>query len=214
MDKHLGKKIILTALLLILLTGGLLVPRLGHWLVAEDPLQEGDIVVILMGSVPDRVLEAAEVYRGGMAGKVVMVDSHRVGYDILLERGVDIPGSAQLSQAAAVGLGVPAGDIIILEGEARSTQDEAVILREYLRENEGVGSIILVTSRFHSARSKKIFARALAPLDRDIGLISRPSRYDTFDPQAWWKDREDAKRVVTEYLKLLNFYLREQFQLG
>ncbi len=115
---------------------------------------------------------------------------------------------------AAVELGVPENHIIILEYGAFSTQDEAICVRDYLKDREEINSLILVTSKSHSVRSKKIFEKALGALDRDITVISSPSEYDTFNPEQWWRNREDAKAVILEYLKLLNFYLREQFLLG
>ncbi len=135
------------------------------------------------------------------------------GYQVLLERNVEVPGRADLSKQASVDLGVPKDSIIIVESSTLSTQDEAVALRDYLKDKD-INSMILVTSKYHSARSKKIFEKAMDGLDRDIKVLSSPSRYDAFNPEGWWKDREDAKRVVLEYLKLLNFYLREQFKLG
>jgi hypothetical protein len=53
----------------------------------------------------------------------------------------------------------------------------------------------------------------LSGLDREISIYSSPSKYDTFNASQWWKDKEDIKWVVLEYLKLANFYFREQFLL-
>ncbi|NLJ89845.1 MAG: YdcF family protein [Clostridiales bacterium] len=208
--KH--KKLILLIIILVVLATYSF-PRLGNWLVSEEEISEGDVIVVLMGSVPDRILEAVDIYNEGYSEKIIMVNSHMVGYDALLSRGVTIPGDAQLAVMAATALDVPEEDLLIIKGEAKSTQDEALIVREYLKENKDINNIILVTSKYHSSRSKKIFTKALDKLDRDVNVISRPSRYDNFDAKMWWKDREDIARVVTEYLKYLNYYLREQFQL-
>ena len=191
-----------------------LMPNLGQWLVTEDELQESDMIVVLTGSVPDRILQAVDIYNERYSDKLVFVNSYRVGYDIFVERGVEIPpGDAQLSKMVAIDLGVPEENILILEGNAKSTQDEALIIREYIRNNRAIESIILVTSKYHSGRSKKIFRKALSGLDREISIYSSPSKYDPFNVNQWWKDREDIKLVVLEYLKLANFYFREQFLL-
>lgn len=209
--KHI--KIIIAIIAIFIILGALIFPRLGRWLVVEDNLVESDIVVVLMGSVPDRILEAAVLYQDGFAGQITMVHNHMLAYDVLLSKGVQIPDDAELSKMAAVLLGVPDKGIIILQGDAKSTQDEAIIVREYLRDKEDIESIILVTSKCHSGRAKRVFTKALDTLERDILVRSSPSRFDSFDAEHWWRNREDAKRVVTEYLKLFNFYLREQFQL-
>jgi len=191
-----------------------LMPNLGRWLVVEDELQESDMIVVLTGSVPDRILQAVDIYNARYSDKIVLVNSYRVDYDIFVERGVEIPpGDAQLSKMAAIDLGIPEEDVLILEGNAKSTQDEALIIREYIRNNRAIESIILVTSKYHSGRSKKTFRKALSGLDREISIYSSPSKYDPFNVSQWWKDKEDIKFVVLEYLKLANFYFREQFLL-
>ncbi len=212
-----GKKI--TTILVILFTffifiSVFLMPNLGQWLVALDELHESDMIVVLTGSVTDRILQAVDIYNARYSDKIVLVNSYRVDYDIFVERGVEIPpGYAQLSKMAAIDLGVPEENILILEGNAKSTQDEALIIREYIRNNRAIESIILVTSKFHSGRSKKIFRKALSGLDREINIYSSPSKYDPSNVNQWWRDREDIKWVVLEYLKLANFYFWEQFLL-
>jgi hypothetical protein len=42
---------------------------------------------------------------------------------------------------------------------------------------------------------------------------THPTEYDDFNAEKWWQNREDLKRGVLEYLKLMNFYAREQFGL-
>ncbi len=212
-----GKKI--TTILVILLAffifvSVFLMPNLGQWLVAEVELQESDMIVVLTGSVTDRILQAVDIYNARYSDKIVLVNSYRVGYGIFVERGAEMPpGDAQLSKMAAINLGVPEENILILEGSAKSTQDEALIIREYIRNNREIESFILVTSKYHSGRSKKIFRKALSGLDREINIYSSPSKYDPSNVNQWWRDREDIKWVVLEYLKLANFYFWEQFLL-
>ena len=213
-----GKKIMTILIILFvffIFVSVFLMPNLGQWLVDEDDLQASNIIVVLMGGrFPDRILQAVDIYNERYSGKIVFANSYRVDYDIFVERGAKIPpGNAQLSKMAAIDLGVPEENILILEGGAKSTQDEALIIREYIRNNRAIESIILVTSKYHSGRSKKIFRKALSGLDREISIYSSPSKYDTFNASQWWKDKEDIKCVVLEYLKLANFYFREQFLL-
>jgi len=201
-----GKKI--TTILMILFAFFIfvsifLMPNLGQWLVAEDELQTSDMIVVLTGSVPDRILQAVDIYNERYSDKIVLVNSYR-----------KIPlGSAQLSKIVAIDLGVPEENILILEGNAKSTQDEALIIREYVRNNREIESIILVTSKYHSRRSNKIFTKALSYLDREISIYSSPSKYDLFNANQWWRDREDIGSVVSEYVKLVHFYFWDQFSL-
>jgi uncharacterized SAM-binding protein YcdF (DUF218 family) len=212
-----GKKIMTILIILFaffIFVSVFLIPNLGQWLVAEDELQASDMIVVLTGSLTDRILQAVDIYNARYSDKIVFANSYRVDYDIFVERGVEMPpGKAQLYKMAAIDLGVPEENILILEGNAKSTQDEALIIREYIRNNRAIESFILVTSKYHSGRAKKIFRKALSGLDREINIYSSPSKYDPFNASQWWKDREDIKWVVLEYLKLANFYFREQFLL-
>lgn len=208
-------RIIQGALIIGLLIGliRLSLPPLGHFLVAEDQPQHSDIIVLLMGSGPDRMLGAVELYQGGYGEKIVMVRNMVGGYDLVVSKGVKIPHDTDIAKTVAVQLEVPQGKVVILPGDALSTQDEACRVRDYLRANNDIDSMIVVTSKYHSGRAKKIFIKAMSSLDREVRVLSCPSPYDDFDAERWWQSREDLKRGVQEYAKLLNFYLNEQFEL-
>ena len=204
-------KVLLVILSVVMILIVLVVPRMGHYLVVDDSLEEADIIVVLMGSVPARVLEAADIYGEGFARELVLVQSFMEAEGELAARGVVIPGHAELTRDAAVQMGVPESRITILPGGARSTKDEALIIRDFLRNNPQIDSVILVTSSFHSRRTKVIFERFCGDLEQEVIFSSRASSYDTFQPQHWWRDRESAKLVVLEYLKLAHFYFWERW---
>jgi len=215
-SKNTSKKILSVLVFLLaffILTGIFIVPELGQWLVTEDELQESDLIVVLMGSVYDRILEAADLYDEGYSDRIVLINSYITAKDVIINRGIKVYGSTLLSKMAAMDLGVPDDDIIVLDGNSRSTNDEAMTIREYVRNNKEIKSIILVTSKFHSGRAKKIFKKALSVLDREIDIYCSPSKYDPSNVNHWWRNREDFEWVVFEYLKLANFYSREQFLL-
>lgn len=215
-NKFTGMKIlpVLVILLAFLIFFSIfMVPKLGQWLVVMDELQESDMIVVLMGSVYDRILEAADLYDEGYSDRIVLINSYITAKDIIINRGIKVYGNTLLSKMAAIDLGIPEEDVLILEGNSRSTQDEALTIREYIRNNREIESIILVTSKFHSRRAKQIFKKALSVLDREIDIYSSPSKYDPSNVNQWWRNREDFQWVVFEYLKLANFYFWEQFLL-
>jgi uncharacterized SAM-binding protein YcdF (DUF218 family) len=197
----------------VLVIGRLSLPGLGRFLVAQDQPQTSNIIVVLMGSGPDRMLGAVDLYQAGYADKVMMVRNNVAGYNLVVSKGVKIPHDTELAQMVAVQLGTPQDKVLIIPGDALSTQDEARRLRDYLRDKQDIDSMILVTSKYHSGRAKKIFVRAMSSMDREIKVISCPSQYDDFDAEHWWQSREDLKTGVMEYMKLTTFYLREQFEL-
>lgn len=215
-NKFTGKKILPVLVILLaffIFLSIFIVPNLGQWLVVMDELQESDMIVVLMGSVYDRILEAVDLYDEGYSDRIVLINSYITAKDIIINRGIKVYGNTLLSKMAAIDLGIPEEDVLILEGNSRSTQDEALTIREYIRNNREIESIILVTSKFHSRRAKQIFKKALNVLDREIDIYSSPSKYDPSNVNQWWRNREDFKWVVLEYLKLVNFYFWEQFLL-
>jgi uncharacterized SAM-binding protein YcdF (DUF218 family) len=209
-----GKLFITVIVILsVLLLGRLSLPSLGNYLVAEDEPQQSDIIVLLMGSGPDRMLGAVDLYHAEYADEILMVRNMVRGYDLVVSQGVKIPHDTDIAKEVAVQLGVPEEKITVLPGDALSTQNESIQVREYLKSEPDIDSLIIVTSKSHSGRAKKIFVKAMSSMDREIRVISCPTKYDDFNADRWWKDREDLKRGALEYLKLMNFYAREQFEL-
>lgn len=205
--------ITLAIILAIFLLGRLSLPSLGNFLVAQDEPQPSDIIVLLMGSGPDRMLGAVDLYKQGYADYIVMVRNMVRGYDLVVSQGVKIPHDTDIAREVAMQLGVPEEKITVLPGDALSTQDEAIAVREYLKNEPDIDSLIIVTSKSHSGRAKKIFVKAMSSIDREIKVLSCPTEYDDFNVDRWWKDREDLKRGALEYLKLIHFYVKEQFEL-
>jgi uncharacterized SAM-binding protein YcdF (DUF218 family) len=211
-SKPLGKvTVFLSVLLVIFLLLLFSLPSLGNFLVVEDTPQSVDAIIVLMGSGPDRMMGAVDIYKLGYSDKIIMVRNMVSGYDLAAELGVVIPHAVDIAKDVAVQLGVPDECIEILPGDALSTGDEAVIVREHLKKKSHANSLMIVTSKYHSRRSKVLFVKAMKSLDREIKIISYPTKYDNFNATQWWKNREDMKLGVLEYFKLLNFYVREQF---
>jgi hypothetical protein len=53
----------------------------------------------------------------------------------------------------------------------------------------------------------------MSSIDREIKVLSCPTEYDDFNAEKWWQNREDLKRGALEYLKLMHFYVKDQFEL-
>ena len=204
------KALIIGIILLVLLAVSFRYAGVG--IVVEDSPEKADLIIVLMGSGPDRILGAVDLYEQGYAPRIMMVENWQPGYELLESRGVKLPRDAELAAAVGVQLGVPEEAFVILPGDARSTQDEASTVAEYLREKPEMDKILLVSSKYHSLRSAKIFRWALGDLDCEVKVISCPTPYDNFNAGAWWSSREDAKRVVMEYAKLVNFYLVDRWR--
>ena len=206
MRAALGVAVVLAALAAVALLGA------GRVLVVADPLPpRADAIVILAGSVPDRTLEAADLYRAGLAPRVVVTRERLPrGQAALRARGVRLPEDGELTVRALHELGVPPGAIVVLRRRAASTESEARTIARWACAHR-LRRFIVVTSRAHSRRARLILRQALGA---GIALAMRPSRYDAFAPARWWHVRRDAKLILGEYEKLANYWLTESWRIA
>lgn len=194
-------KFFLFLFLVLVLARFLVMPYMGPWLVKDDELQPADAMVMLMGSVSDRVLEVFHVYESGYAQLVILPEPGRMNTVLQHKYGIAIPINADIAHDALLELGVQHEHIIVLPWGTSSTKDEAVAVRTHLENNSNIRSVILVTSAPHSRRAFMIFRREFRKLDHEVQLISRPSRYSSFQARGWYRNRESTKAVFNEYMK-------------
>jgi uncharacterized SAM-binding protein YcdF (DUF218 family) len=181
----------------------------GRFLVVADPLPAGvDAIVVLAGSIADRALEAADLYRSGIAPRVVITrEATRHGTGALAARGVRLPESDDVLLGALRRLGVPDDAIVRLRRRNVSTESEARTIARWACSHR-VRGIVVVTSRPHTRRARLILRQALGPR---VAVWLRGSRYDGFMAARWWRNRDSMKEVLREYEKLAHYWLREHW---
>jgi len=184
--------------------------RVGSWLVKEDIASHADAMVLLMGSFPERVLQAADIYHSGVSDSLIIVYENMGAYKALEDRGASVIRTTEQARDAAVAMGVPVGNIIILPGDARSTLDEAVAVNNYLAGKPWLDTLILVSSPVHMRRAHMIFKTVLRQSGIDACIGCSPSTYSSFNSDRWWRRREDIQSVLSEWLKILSFILFEK----
>lgn len=184
--------------------------KAGSRLIKADHPASADVMVMLTGSISDRVLQTADLYSEQVAGKVWIVEEAMGAYRALEERGVQLISNTTQSRSAMIKLGIPADSIRILPGDAASTRMEAEIVRSYLRTQTGIDTLLIVTSPEHTRRAYKIFKAAFKNLEEPPVVYCSPSTYTDFNAEKWWKSKEDIQEVVKEYMKLTNFVLFER----
>jgi uncharacterized SAM-binding protein YcdF (DUF218 family) len=180
-------------------------PFAGRFLVLEDPLVKTDALVVLAGARAERWLEAVDLYREGWAALIVLSPGRndRVEEDIR-RRGIYFPPEAELVRNAIMQLGVPAAAVSIVPASLDNTADEAAAIRQ-LAAASGWRSLTIVTSKYHSRRTRFAFAREFD--DTPVRIVVRTSRYDDANPARWWRDRDDLRLVTSELQKLVAYRL-------
>ncbi|HDZ42113.1 MAG TPA: YdcF family protein [Bacteroidetes bacterium] len=208
-----ARLIFFCALTLILIFYAVILRSAGTWLVKDDMVVNGDAIIVLMGNIPDRVLETVDIYEKGYGNKVLVVEENMGAYKELRERGADIISNTRQFCMAAFDLGISPDDIVILPGQATSTQMESTIIRDYLKAKPHIDTLLLVSSASHTRRAAMIFKSAFNKAKMPVTVVSCPSQYSGFNAAGWWKNREDIQKVLLEYLKIANFLVFDRHNL-
>lgn len=191
------RTLLLGLLATLLIAGaGLFVQRepigraLGRQLVREDALLPGDAIVVLGGDVHKRAPHAAVLWNDQLAPVVLAVG------------GTAAQGPLAESQKTAKVLfeqGLPRSAVLVLGQDEPSTVDEALATAQVARER-GWTRLLVVTSPYHTRRAGRIFDDAVGD-DVDVVMVASP--LDPYDPDAWWQDPQQRRRVRNEYGKYL-----------
>ncbi len=159
--------------------------------------EKSDAICILLGDFRVRPLRAAELYQRGFAPVVLIVDYPE---DMLY-------GSleSQLAQIMVERAGVPRENLIKIRGIVTSTEEEARFYREYAEKN-GMKSLLVVTSSFHTRRSRWIFQKVFA--GSGISLSFAAARQPFIDETNWYQSDEGLVTYFSETLKTIYYYIR------
>ncbi len=163
----------------------------GNYLVKADPPRKADAAVVLGGDeFGARIVKAAQLVQAGYAPYVLVG-----GPTTLLGHESDMT----IEYAARQGFPPALFRAVSFPTEVDSTRSEAVYVGNYLKKN-GVHSILLVTSNFHTRRAGVLWREVNPWLD--IAVEAAPDRY--FTPDSWWKSRPGKKTFLYEWLKTVN----------
>jgi uncharacterized SAM-binding protein YcdF (DUF218 family) len=173
----------------------------GRWLVVEDPPDRADAIVVLSGGLPDRALEAAKVFRLGMAPQVWLTRPANPAAE-LSKMGISFEGEEGYSRAILIYEGVPESAIRILAPEIVNTEDEErAIIAEM--ERTRAARVIIVTSPPHTRRVRALWRR-IAPAGLSLTVRSA-TEYD-YDADHWWRTTRDSLSVMREVMGLVNVW--------
>lgn len=171
----------LAAVLVIILVAALSFPR--QVLVIDSGPTHGDVIVLLGGGSGERPARAAELYRSGVAPKIIVSGAGDAGGNRLLLMNRGVPASA-----------------IELEPNSKTTKENAQFSMPLLRA-AAAKRVILVTSWYHSRRALKCF-RHYGP---GLEFYSCPSYYGF--ARSDWSQQHLWRRIRAEYFKTLGYWL-------
>lgn len=179
---------------------------MGNQLVHDDPPERADAAIVLASGL-DRVVEAAELFRSGYIPLILLTAEPPVAAErFLWSRGIDIESGEARRRRILEALGVPPSSIIVLEGVINSTADEAAVFARWAA-GRPVRSLVVVTSPWHTARSRLTFLHAVE--GRGVKVLMRPASLAPFRADTWWRSRATLREGVMEWQKLVYYQLVE-----
>jgi uncharacterized SAM-binding protein YcdF (DUF218 family) len=165
-----------------------LVAESGRFLVVDEP-QKADVIVVLAGETDRRPARARDLLAHAYASRVI----------------IDVPADAKVYESTDVELAqkwassLPqAAALTICPIQGLSTKAEALESVECVRKT-GEGSILLVTSDFHTRRARSIFRHTLPAATIHVAAAYDPAQFGT----RWWRHRQWAKTNFDEWLRLI-----------
>lgn len=197
--------------ILKLVSCGILIWPFAAWMAAsflikEAPVDKADAIVVLGGSATykERTHEAARLLHEGRAQRILITnDNMRGPWSSAEQRNLFFYERSleELRNAA-----VPAQSVDVLQKPVAGTYEEAEVIRDYAQQ-QGLHSILIVTSAYHSRRALWVFSRVFRDTGIRIGLISvRPGK-DSPPPATWWLSGRGWKLVPTEYVKMIYYVI-------
>ncbi len=168
------------------------------WRMAEPlrvtaPLEPADAIVVFAGGVgesgkagggyQERVKQAIELYRAGLAPQVIFSS----GYTFVFKE-------ALIMKDLAVAQGIPAS-AITLETQAANTHENVVLVAGILAQRRW-RSILLVSSPYHMRRALLTWRRA-AP---EIRVVPAPVQESSFFAHARGASLEQIRGILQEYV--------------
>ena len=170
------------------------------WIVS-DPLTPADVAVVLGGGLDVRPFAAAELYRKGLAKKVLV---SQVGDGRAVAIGA-APGHTEINRQVLLKLGVPADAIETFGSLNRNTKEEALALLEWTQRHAPRAVIIPVGS-FEARRVRWTFRHEFAgqPVRIEISTFDSPQ----YVRANWWKDDLGIVLFQNEILKFIYYRLK------
>ena len=160
------------------------------WTVDEGPVASDAIVILGDDNYGgDRAARAADLLKAGWAPRVVASGRYLRPYASI----------AELEARDLTDHGVPATAIVRLDHRAEDTREEAIAISQLIS-SRGWKRIILVTSNFHTRRSRYICERTFPP---GTALRVVAARDSDFDPDNWWHSRSGIKIFAHELVGML-----------
>lgn len=162
---------------------------------AQPPVPADLIVVLGGGSMSARLKKGADLYRQGLASRILVTGFSEESLAI-------VEWQADWRFRYLQGIGVPA-EAILKDSRARNSGEEARSIAMLMQEKQW-GAVLIVSDPPHLARLAWILGKVLQPTQIRYRLIA--SNPTWWNAPLWWTNPVSAAFVIEEYIKIV-YYL-------
>ncbi|BAF59279.1 MAG: YdcF family protein [Pelotomaculum sp.] len=146
-------------------------------------------MIIALGGDSERELYAAELYRRGLAPRIIM-------------SGCGSAAKQMAMKAAAAGVGE---QDIIVENKSGSTYQNALYTKDIVL-SRGFKSAIVVTSPYHMRRARLVFERVFR--NTGVKLFYCAAKNSGFNADGRCSSKADRQITLREWIKLVYYWFR------
>jgi uncharacterized SAM-binding protein YcdF (DUF218 family) len=153
----------------------------GQLWIVDEPAEHADAIIVLSDDnyAGDRAFHAADLYRIRVAPLVVASGRMLRPYT----------GMAEIIERDLETHGVPMESIVKFPHRAANTREEAEALKALVA-NRGWRRVLIVTSNYHTRRTRFIFSRVFPS---NVAVRVSAAHDSEFDPAHWWETRLGVK---------------------
>jgi uncharacterized SAM-binding protein YcdF (DUF218 family) len=170
------------------------------WMVS-DPVVTADAVAVLGGGLETRPFAAADLYKRGIAKRIVLA-AVRLSPT---EKLAILPSHVELNRTVLLKLDVPPEAIGTFGSDVSNTFEEARALVQWGKAN-GAKDIIVPTEIFSSRRVRWILGKEAAASGVRVHIVAlAPLEYGVDD---WWRHSEGVVTFQNEIIKYLYYRTR------
>lgn len=162
--------------------------------------EQADYALVLAGDVQTRPRATAALYRHGYVRQVLLTRPPRT--DDSPQAGED---GTDLARRLLIHEGVKPDDVRVLDGDVRTTMDEAQVVEPLLKA-EPQARLVVVTSDYHTRRGLWAVRHRVPETADRITAFSAPTQGVT--PDNWWHSQTSIGTYCGEYARLMFYYVR------
>jgi len=183
---------------------------MGRFLVVESPLEKADVILLFLGG--DQYKEVPDYLKENWAKKTVFSSTEGNSVPAVKFKSEKLYSSAATAASYIRKEGVNDTSIVILQDVVTNTADEAYSFAKYLKQNPQIEKCIVVSNNFHMRRIKLFLNWFCKKEGVNVKFIYRPVHNKAFKPVGWWKTTASKRFVISEYLKIANFFFIDKYR--